>query len=196
MWQESHLPPSEPMRWQPPHPFIPSIIAFGWSFVVGMAVRASQAFECLPFSNWATCSPWHSAQTLAETDVTTPGFSQALVFFVTSPFRWQSSHDIPCAACFDMEKSRRALPVIPVFTWQVTQSLGGFVSAAETPVAAARRAAAKQRATARNDFMAFSPLRFRMVSARTLRPRSGEGYDGCHRRRPVDRGATPPGECP
>ena len=51
VWQESHLPPSEPIRWQPPHPFIPSIIAFGWSFVVGMAVRASQAFECFPFSN-------------------------------------------------------------------------------------------------------------------------------------------------
>ncbi len=81
-----------------------------------MAVRATQAFECLPFSNWATCSPWHSAQTLAETEVTTPGFSQALVFFATSPLRWHSAHVIPCAACFDIEKSRRALPVIPIFS--------------------------------------------------------------------------------
>ena len=47
VWQESHLPPSEPIRWQPPHPFIPSMIAFGWSFVVGMAVRATQAFGVL-----------------------------------------------------------------------------------------------------------------------------------------------------
>ena len=51
-----------PSLWQPPQPFMPSIMATGWAWALGMAFIAAQARSCLPFWNWVTCSSWHSAQ--------------------------------------------------------------------------------------------------------------------------------------
>ena len=77
VWQESHLPSSSPTRWQPPHPFIPSIRACGGMAVVGMEIIAPQATECLPCENCSNFSGWQTAQLRGETRRRTRLSSQA-----------------------------------------------------------------------------------------------------------------------
>ncbi len=48
-----------PILWQEPQPFMPSVIAIGCQWMVGIASIAAQAIECFPFLNCATCVSWH-----------------------------------------------------------------------------------------------------------------------------------------
>ena len=47
-----------PILWQPPQPFMPSIMAMGCMWKVGMAFMAAQALACLPSLNCFTWVPW------------------------------------------------------------------------------------------------------------------------------------------
>ena len=44
-----------PILWQEPQPFMPSVMAIGCQWMVGIASMAAQAIECFPFLNCATC---------------------------------------------------------------------------------------------------------------------------------------------
>src|SRR5215472_10179017 len=51
-----------PILWQPPQPFWPSMSDIGSEWIVGMAIIAAQALECLPCLYCSTCVWWHCAQ--------------------------------------------------------------------------------------------------------------------------------------
>src|SRR5208283_5498729 len=51
-----------PILWHEPQPFMPSVMAIGCQWMVGMASIAAQAMACLPFLNCATCVSWHWPQ--------------------------------------------------------------------------------------------------------------------------------------
>ncbi len=105
-----------PILWQAPQPFMPSVMAIGCQWMVGMAFMAAHASACLPLLNCLTCVSWQSAQVSGVGNCT---LATSLVDWCPSP--WQSAHATFTSQCRLMLQSATMLGVI--FWWHSMQTL-------------------------------------------------------------------------
>src|SRR6516225_9381501 len=88
---------------------------------------APQATECLPAENCSNCCAWHTAQLRGETPRRTRLSSHAVAAEVIAGAAsltgmWHCAQATPAPKCLLNCQSRRALPVIPLLTWHLTQA--------------------------------------------------------------------------
>ncbi len=120
-----------PSLWQPPQPFMPSIMATGWAWAVGMAFMAAQASACLPFLNCATCVSWQAAQV---SGVGISALAASVALWCASP--WQIVHSTPAPLC--LLSCQSATMPGEVFLWQSMQVLACAPAARKVRAAATR----------------------------------------------------------
>jgi hypothetical protein len=133
-----------PILWQPPQPFMPSIIATGWAWALGIAFIAAQARACLPFLNCATCASWHVAHT---SGVGMAAFAASPATLCSLP--WQASQLTPATLCLLVCQSA----TMPGCwrPWQSTQVSAAAEAEARSTTAGRKRTAQSLMSTSSDD---------------------------------------------
>src|SRR5271166_550061 len=129
---------------------MPSVMAIGCQWMVGIASIAAQAIECLPFLNCATCVSWHWPHV---SGVGIVAFAASVAVMWAEP--WQVSHSIPTSWCLLCFQSETTLGVTVL--WQATHCCPMLEVCAEcgpaiaTEVKQIRNRTAKEESSTRRD---------------------------------------------